>query len=506
MNFFQAILLGIIQGITEFLPVSSSAHLVLFPYLMGWKIPLDQNFTFDVIVQLGTLLSLIVYFKNDIWQILKSVMEGIAKRKPFEKEESRLGWYVVLATIPAGLAGLLLKSKVEQAFSSPFLTSFFLLGTAFLLIIAEALGKKTCALSDLKWKNALWIGLFQAASIFPGISRSGSCISGGMLQNFKRKDAARFGFIMAIPIMLAAGLASTLDLVKINQLQKFLPVVLIGSAVAAVVGYIVIGLMLKFLNDHSLYPFAVYCVLLGLLVIIFYFLTPAMPVVASSQNERDIVKVELPSTLSWIIPTINQCNQKVLRASLLFQNPSESSADKMILNIGTFNTSERKLFILFQETINLVINKSNPLNKIHASQVFEIYSGNLYSWQQLATTCPDCIEKKDIESLSRNPIQIWVFVPGSTSQKIIETVILNNEVVSPSANIAPDERAMAEAIAINPSAIGFLSSHWINDQLKTIPILDLPTNPLTSPILVSIESGEIQEFEPLVTCIQSELT
>jgi hypothetical protein len=312
--------------------------------------------------------------------------------------------------------------------------------------------------------------------------------------------------LMAIPIMLAAGLASTFDLLKVNQLQQFLPVVFIGTAVATAVGYIVIGLMLKFLNNHSLYPFAVYCVFLGLLVIIFHFLTPAMPVLASSQNEREIVKVEIPSSLSWIIPTINQCNQKVVQAALLFRNPSESSTDKMIINIGITNSSERKLFILFQESINLVINKSNPLNKIHASQVFEIYNGKLNSWQRLATNCPDCLEKKDLESLSRNPIQIWSFVPGSTSQKIIESVILDNEVVSPSANIATDERAMAEAIAVNPSAIGILPYHWINDQLKTIPILDLPTISPTSPILVGIESGEIQNFEPLVICIQSELT
>lgn len=125
MNIIQAIFLGIIQGITEFLPISSSAHLVIFPYLLGWRIPADQNFSFDVLVQLGTLLSLIIYFRKDLWLIILDVLRGIKDKTPFKNENSRLGWLILLATIPAGLAGILLKSKVEAAFGSPTFNRIF---------------------------------------------------------------------------------------------------------------------------------------------------------------------------------------------------------------------------------------------------------------------------------------------------------------------------------------------------------------------------------------------
>lgn len=506
MNIFQAFILGIIQGITEFLPVSSSAHLIIFPYLMGWRFPADQNFVFGVIVQLGTLISLIIFFRNSLWEILKAVLTGVINRKPFESEQARLGWYVILATIPAGLAGILLKSKVEETFANPILTSIFLFGTALLLIIAEVIGKKSRVLSELNWKNALWIGLFQAISIFPGISRSGSCISGGMTQNLKRKDAAHFGFLMAIPIMLAAGLVSLLDLFKINLLSQFMPVVLIGTITAAVVGYLVIAWMLKFLNKYSLYPFSIYCFLLGLMVMSIHFLFPINSVFAADRNENEIVKVEMSSSLNWIIPEINQCNQIGPRYQLLFQNNAKDPTEKLTIRIGEVNGSEEKYFKIFEESVYLVINQSNPLIQIHALQVNDIYSGKISNWQNLKESCPDCFEKNNIDSVSKLPIQAWAFIPDSTSQKIIEDLFLNQVGKSPVVNIAPDEQAMAEAISLNPSAIGFLLGHWKNDQLKVIPILDLQQERQSTPVLVGINANKVNDYALLIHCIQSGLS
>jgi undecaprenyl-diphosphatase len=268
MTIIQSIILGIVQGLTEFLPVSSSAHLVLVPYFLGWKIPTDQVFIFDVLVQLGTLAAVIIYFWRPLWGIIRAFVSGILRGKPFAEFESRLGWYLILATIPAGILGLLIKDQVEAAFNSPLATGFFLLVTAAILIAAERLSRKNRPLESMTWLDALAAGAAQAISIFPGVSRSGSTIAGGMSRGLTRKDAAQFSFLMSIPVMLAAGLLAGSDMAAMPGLGDFLPVVLAGFLAAAVVGYASIHWLLKFLTRRPLYIFAMYCSLLGMITII----------------------------------------------------------------------------------------------------------------------------------------------------------------------------------------------------------------------------------------------
>ena len=244
---------------------------MIAPYLFGWKIPEEQIFPFDVLVQIGTLLAVIVYFRRDLWNIIVAVLAGIKNRSPFENQQSRLGWYIVLGTIPAGIFGLLVKDLVEQAFNSPRATAFFLLGTAIILVIAEKIGRRSRGLDSLTWKDELWIGAAQALAVFPGISRSGSTIAGGMLRNLERKPAGRFSFLLMIPVMLAAGLLSLLDLFKVPDLANFMPSMLTGFLAAAVVGYLAIHWLLAFLGRRPLYVFSAYCVLLaGLTLFISY--------------------------------------------------------------------------------------------------------------------------------------------------------------------------------------------------------------------------------------------
>lgn len=269
MSIFQAFILGIIQGLTEFLPISSSAHLVLAPYLLGWKIPESQVFSFDVLVQMGTLLAVILYFWKDILDIVQAWLSGLIHRQPFYNAHARMGWYLILATIPAGLAGILLKDLVELAFNSPTATAWFLLVTAALLWAAETIGKRNRKIETITWKDALWIGCFQVLSIFPGISRSGSTIAGGLARNLERRDAGRFAFLMAIPVMTAAGLLSLLDLMRLPNLGAFLPVLAVGFITSALVGYFSIHWLLSFITRRSLKPFAIYCVLLAAIVLLF---------------------------------------------------------------------------------------------------------------------------------------------------------------------------------------------------------------------------------------------
>jgi undecaprenyl-diphosphatase len=276
MTFLQALVLGIIQGITEFLPISSSGHLVLTPFLFGWSIPAEQKFSFDVLVQLGTLVAVFAYFWKDIRTILTDFFQGLFHGAPFATPQSRLGWYLIVSAIPAGIFGFLLKDYIEEAFGSPVITAFFLFGTAALLFIGERLGKRNRSLNQAGWKDALWIGAAQILSLFPGVSRSGATIAGGMTRNLERKEAGRFSFLMSIPIMLAAGLYSALDLVNVPDLSTFLPVLAVGFVTAAVVGYISIAWLLSFLNRGSLIGFAIYCIAVASLILVFAYVSPSI--------------------------------------------------------------------------------------------------------------------------------------------------------------------------------------------------------------------------------------
>lgn len=263
MTYLQSIVLGIIQGASEFLPISSSGHLVLAPYLFGWNIPVQEAFIFDVLVQVATLAAVIIYYWKDLFEIFKSMISGIKNREFFKDPYSLLGWLLVLATIPAGATAILLKDTFELAFSNPKAASIFLLGTSVLLILGEILGSKSRSIHTASWLDALWIGIFQVFALFPGISRSGSTISGGLLRGLDRPSAARFSFLMAVPVMTAAGALALYDLVSSPELLARFPVYLAGFVTAALVGYLAIRWFISYLSRRSLYIFAVYCFLLG---------------------------------------------------------------------------------------------------------------------------------------------------------------------------------------------------------------------------------------------------
>lgn len=266
MTILHAFLLGIIQGLTEFIPVSSTAHLLISQTLL--KIPADDAmFSFLVIVQLGTLVSLFAFYWKDLLSILKATLD-FRRSTP----ERNLGFYIILATIPALLAGYLLKDAVEALFRQPMLqASIRLFAAALLLTLAESLTKKDRTLHSMIWLDALIIGIFQVISVFPGASRSGTTISGGMFRGFDRPSAARFAFLMSVPVMLAAGGYEILDVLKMPNLGEFLPLLAVGFVTAAVVGWFAIKWLIAYLGRRSLYVFAVYCAALGAVTLFIHF-------------------------------------------------------------------------------------------------------------------------------------------------------------------------------------------------------------------------------------------
>jgi undecaprenyl-diphosphatase len=272
MNVFEALLLGIIQGLTEFIPVSSTAHLLIAQNFLG--IPADDTaFAFAVLVQLGTLVALAAFYWKDFMEIISGVMRGILNRDAAREPGSRLGWYILLASIPALGAGYLLRDTVEALFREPLLEAGIrLLLTTLLLTAAEYFGRERRTLTDMKWLDALVIGLFQILSVFPGSSRSGSTIAGGMLRHLDRPAAARFAFLLSAPVMLVAGGYQTLQVLELPGLGEFIPLIAVGFAAAAVVGWLAIKWLVDYLKDHSLYVFAAYTTIAGLLCLILHFM------------------------------------------------------------------------------------------------------------------------------------------------------------------------------------------------------------------------------------------
>ncbi|MDD5467032.1 MAG: undecaprenyl-diphosphatase UppP [Anaerolineales bacterium] len=268
MTYLQSILLGIIQGVTEFLPISSSAHLALIPELLGWQLPSQDIFAFYILIQVASLVGVFIYFRKDLSAIVTSFVAGIRKRQPFAETDSLLGWYILLATIPAGVVGLAFKDAIEGFFSNPAAIGFFLICTALLLVLAERNGKRQRRIDQLTWKDALWIGFFQVLSLLPGVSRSGATIAGGMTRDLQRPVATRFAFLMSIPVLLSAGLLAGLNLAQSPDLGRELPVFLSGFVASAATSYLAIRWLLAYVKHHSLYIFAAYCALLGTTVLL----------------------------------------------------------------------------------------------------------------------------------------------------------------------------------------------------------------------------------------------
>jgi undecaprenyl-diphosphatase len=273
LDLFQAFILGLVQGITEYIPVSSSAHLVLVPWLLGWP---DAPFTFEILVQWGTLVGVFIYFWQDILTITRAVVQGLIERKPLATPEAKLGWLVVVATIPAVIFGLLFKDVFETIFDSEeaYLYSGGLLFlTAILLVIAERFGSRQRDIENLSWRDAVIIGFWQVGALLPGVSRSGSTISGAVLQGFDRATAARFSFLMSIPALGGAGLVALKDLLDAGNLMAELPALTVGFIAAAISGYACIRWLLHYLQRNSLYVFAAYCMLVSIFTITMWFIS-----------------------------------------------------------------------------------------------------------------------------------------------------------------------------------------------------------------------------------------
>lgn len=262
MSIFEAIILGLIQGLTEFLPISSSGHLRVFSAFFGWP---DPGAAFTAVSQIGTELAVLLYFRKRIWAILSTWTRSLFNRELRGDIHARMGWYVIIGTIPIGVLGLLLEDQIDSVFRDLRLIALTLIVFGVLLGVVDRYMPKRHEITDLTVGRGIIFGLFQTLALIPGVSRSGATITGGMLLGFKRKDAAEYAFLLAMPAVFASGLYKLTDIG--GDEYAGWTATIIGTVIAFGSGYAVIAWLMRFISTHSFMPFVYYRIALGILIL-----------------------------------------------------------------------------------------------------------------------------------------------------------------------------------------------------------------------------------------------
>jgi undecaprenyl-diphosphatase len=265
VTLLQAIILGIVQGLTEFLPVSSSGHLILVPWLFHWEYLLenrDFNKTFDVALHFGTFVALVIYFWREIGLLLAAWVRTFFTRR-LDEPEGRLAWLIILSMIPAAVVGVLLEDVIVHVLGAPWLIAVMLILFGVVMWMVDSWSRKEREIGDLRWRGALAIGLSQALALSPGVSRSGITMVVGLVIGFKREAAARFSFLMGIPVFGGAALYSAIGVLDEGLPPGMVTPFLVGMASAALSGFAAIWFLLAYLRRHSFLPFVLYRFAIG---------------------------------------------------------------------------------------------------------------------------------------------------------------------------------------------------------------------------------------------------
>ena len=266
MDLKQALVLGFVQGLSEFLPISSTAHLRIVPHLLDWP---DPGTEFSAVIQLGTLVAVMLYFRKDVWQLSKSAIESLLKRKPLGTTESRMAWSIASATIPVVVLGLGFKDFIKNEARELWLIGTALIVLAIFLYLAERFSPRNRDIKQLNFLQIQLIGLTQALALIPGCSRSGSTMMGGLIVGLNRESAARFSFLLGLPAIFGSGIYELKELIELGIGSDDYLNLVVRVAVAFVTGYLSIGLLLRFLRNHGTLVFVIYRIVLGVGILLF---------------------------------------------------------------------------------------------------------------------------------------------------------------------------------------------------------------------------------------------
>jgi undecaprenyl-diphosphatase len=262
VSIFEAIILGLAQGLTEFLPISSSGHLRFVPAFFGWE---DPGAYFTATVQLGTMAAVVIYFWHDLWRIARTWVASLTRSERRGELDARMGWYLIIATIPIGVFGLAFKDQIEEGARNLYLIGTVLIVLGLILAVADRVARRVREVDQVNRTDAIWVGFAQALALIPGTSRSGATITAGLLLGLTRTAAARFSFLMSVPAVVLSGLYGLTEVVGASDSD--LTGLGIATIVAFISGYASIAFLLRWLTSHSMMIFVVYRVVVGALII-----------------------------------------------------------------------------------------------------------------------------------------------------------------------------------------------------------------------------------------------
>jgi undecaprenyl-diphosphatase len=266
VSILEAIVLGLAQGLTEFLPISSTAHLRIIPAFAGWD---DPGAAFTAVTQLGTMLAVVLYFREDLGRITRAWLRSLGDRELVRRElDARLGWYIVLGTVPIGIFGVLFKDQIESGARNLYLIGTALIALGLVLLLAERLGKRDRGMEEIETKDGVTIGLAQALALVPGVSRSGATITAGLFRGLDRPAAARFSFLLSVPAVVLSGLFELEKILSGENGDGGLVALAVATVLAFASGYAAIAFLLRYLATHSTRVFVAYRVALGSAVLV----------------------------------------------------------------------------------------------------------------------------------------------------------------------------------------------------------------------------------------------
>jgi undecaprenyl-diphosphatase len=266
VSLIEAIVLGIVQGLTEFLPISSTAHLRIVPAFFGWE---DPGAAFTAVTQLGTMVAVLAYFRADLWRIARAWTGSVLRRERPVSLDARLGWYIAIGTVPIVIFGVLFERQIETGARSLYLMGTTLIVLGFVLLLAERVGTRSRPLEDMSLREGVLVGFAQAAALVPGVSRSGATITAGLFLGLDRRAAARFSFLLSVPAVVLSGLFQLLGIVRGDPGESDGVVgLVVATLLAFAVGYASIAFLLRYLANHSTAVFVAYRVALGTLVLV----------------------------------------------------------------------------------------------------------------------------------------------------------------------------------------------------------------------------------------------
>ncbi len=265
MSWLQAIVLGIVQGLTEFLPISSTGHLRIVPAFLGWD---DPGAFFTAVTQLGTMAAVVIYFRDDLARIVKVWTLSLWRQPALRRDlNARMGWYIILATIPISIFGLAFRDQIETGARSLYLIGAMLIVLGIVLWISEKVGSMTRGVDQVGMRDAIWVGLAQALALIPGVSRSGSTITAGLFLGLQRDAAARFSFLLSIPAVVLSGLFGLTEIFTGGEREVGIDAIILATVFAFISGYLAIAFLLRYLVSHSTLIFVIYRIGLGAIVI-----------------------------------------------------------------------------------------------------------------------------------------------------------------------------------------------------------------------------------------------